>query len=122
MLAQNFKTPAELKITDAEFGALYQVLGMLERDEIPHHLFDMCIVGEPECGTPGCIKGWARAISGQKFLQLKIPRNLDDLFFPGDSTRHFKRSPYTATPNEAAIALRSYLTHGEARWHEAMAG
>jgi hypothetical protein len=28
---------------------------------------------------------------------------------------------YVATPAQAAIALRSFLTHGEARWEEALA-
>lgn len=36
MLAQNFKTPADLGITDVEFDALYKVLGILERSEVPH--------------------------------------------------------------------------------------
>jgi hypothetical protein len=34
MLAQNFKTPAALGISDAEFEALVKALGMLEREEI----------------------------------------------------------------------------------------
>lgn len=39
MLAQNFKTPADLKIDDDDFEALVKVLGMFERAEVPGHLF-----------------------------------------------------------------------------------
>lgn len=31
MLAQNFKTPADLDLSDKEFASLVKVLGMLER-------------------------------------------------------------------------------------------
>jgi hypothetical protein len=32
----------------------------------------------------------------------------------------FKSSAYLGTPAQAATALRSYLTTGDAKWHEAV--
>lgn len=118
MLAQNFKTPAFLGIKAAEFEALTKVLGMLEREEIPARMFTMTHVGEPECGTAGCIKGWACSVSGQQFRQRTCPPNLMALFFPGAEAQC---DAYKATREQAAIALRNYLTHGEPRWAEAFA-
>lgn len=43
MLAQNFKTAADLDLADAEFEALVKVLGMLERGEIKQPLLPCAI-------------------------------------------------------------------------------
>src|SRR5688572_5837844 len=76
MLAQNFKTAAELKLTEDERAALVTVLGMLEREEIPEHAFtmkhfrpiwtDQYAKVATECGTVGCLCGWANHVSGGK--------------------------------------------------------
>lgn len=133
MLAQNFKTPADLGLIDIEFEALVKVLGMLERDELVHYpipvkdwnivlkpqkhrenWFHMnCWLWERDCGTIHCIGGWAEAIMGQKF-QSRTPERTA-LFFPDE------KKGYDATPSQAAIALRNYLTFGEPRWSEAIA-
>lgn len=138
MLAQNFKTPADLGIKDAEFEALAKVLGMLELCEIKPYcedqpypptgfFFYMASFGTTtECGTVGCIAGFARAITNNRVFpwanddnrvdQPHIPLALQALFYPPMS------KPWgDITPSEAAIALRSYLTHGEPRWDEALA-
>lgn len=122
MLAQNFKTADQLRISEAGYAALLQVLGRLEREEIPANLFNMKMVGEPECGTPGCILGHTREIDMEAYEELRSTsydsRNLEDLFFPcGDKTCN----PYVATRSQAAMALRSYLTTGKPRWRVAMA-
>ena len=136
MLAQNFKTPADLGLIDAEFEALLKVLGMLEREELIHlpvkvkdwhsdnlpkkhrdNWFHMnCWIWKADCGTVRCMGGWAEAIMGQAFHN-KTPER-EALFFPG---RIREKNAYDATPGQAAIALRNYLTFGQARWSEALA-
>lgn len=116
MLAQNFRTAADLGIEDAELEALIKVLGMLEREEIPAEQFTMLWVGEPECGTAGCILGHVRTVSIESYKGLSGNSwggsSLERLFFP-DAPKG-GCDPYLATRSQAATALRSYLTTGEA--------
>lgn len=147
MLAQNFKTPAELKIREAEFNALANVLRMLEREELKHihvtpaayvagrvdfyegrkfdALFNMVGFAEQaECGTTACIAGTCDLVFGTTFAQKywtagNLPPNLIELFSCSEFTN---ARMATIRPDEAAIALRNYLTHGEPRWAEALAG
>lgn len=76
MLANSFQTPAALGISDVEFEALEKVLGMLERGELSHgpfprakmdregNQFNMAaLLDEGECGTIGCLMGWAYHVS-----------------------------------------------------------
>jgi hypothetical protein len=137
MLANNFMTPSALAISDAEFESLVKVLGMLERGEIPNAQFSMRRVQHP-CRTPACLCGWANHVSGGRAFPLdakpgptifsdviyaprwrEMPRALRDLFGYGGRAAD---PVYTATSSQAALALRSYLTRGEARWAEALAG
>lgn len=147
MLAQNFKTPAALDITEAEFNALRDVLGMLERDEMKHvsglqgrswsergyqkgdifcGLFNMTGFAETtHCGTACCIAGTCDLVSGTKFANRfwgdepgGLPRELGQLFCPDELTAEQMGE---IQPSQAAIALRNYLTHGEPRWLEALA-
>lgn len=115
MLAQNFKTPAELEISDIEFEALVKVLGMFDRGEIPPEMFRMNQIGSPDCGTAGCICGWAKTIDRSLFNGTWSV-GLDGLFIRPSNLQNTD-----ATPPQAAIALRNYLTSGEPRWAEAMA-
>lgn len=138
MLAQNFKTPADLRITDVEFDALYKVLGMLERDEVKYAplgepicgrditpvFFNMALVkSNGECGTAACIMGWARYFGGDDLFRRLLTPALNDLFCmghePGSPFRG--KLPEDILPSDAAPALRSYLTHGEPCWTEAFA-
>lgn len=141
MLAQNFKTATDLGISDIELDALIEVLGMLEREEIDQHHFDMAnFLDEEDCGTVACICGWAHYVSNHKaFPELLVVGTLPDiarrapalrdLFMfhtsIGDIINHptyrHQRSVGSVTPAEAAIALRSYLTTGDANWSEALA-
>lgn len=131
MLAQNFKTPTDLGISDIEFDALLKVLGMLEREEIKPEQFTMDRVLH-NCGTPACMCGWANYVSEGKAFPLRnrkystmepswkrIPKDLLILFAYGSSAG--PDMARRATTSQAANALRSYLTHGEARWAEALA-
>jgi hypothetical protein len=137
MLANNFMTPSALGISDVEVDALVKVLGMLERGEISDDQFTMRRVQHP-CRTPGCLCGWANHVSaGRAFpLQAKpgltifsnttygprwreMPRPVLELFGYGGRPTD---PVYAATPSQAAIALRNFLTQGEPRWAEALAG
>ena len=132
MLAQNFKTAEELGLADVEFGALVTVLRMLERGDIAAAEFHMGHFRH-ECRTPSCICGWAHHISnGRAFGELSAAHHGPMMLY-----RRFDQNPglvalfrMTAsrgsggdiTTAQAAIALRNYLTHGEPRWAEAVAG
>lgn len=138
MLAQNFKTAADLQLSNAEFEALVKVLGMLERNEIPHHSdnssidrFDMGTWYSDACGTAGCIAGWAHHISGRAVFKFvsgfggPTTDGLETLFCPFpcsafDSASAASRAFRNIQPEQAAIALRNYLTSGEPRWSEAL--
>jgi len=130
MLAQNFKTADELQITDEERSALIKVLGMFEREEIQpstpykpncRNGFHMATVRSTEdCKTVACIKGWCQIVGGNHlfdpFNGRPIPPRLyDELFLYGDERRKKINSP-----DQAAAALRSYLTTGRARWNLAL--
>jgi len=145
MLAQNFIGHKTLGITEVEHGALIQVLGMLERDELVHgrHLarqprgpneFNMASAldeNEDGCGTVACICGWAHVVSDRiAFADIfrattyategqainALPSNLIKLFRFGTSLGNLSH----ITPTQAAAALRNYLVSGEPRWSEAM--
>jgi hypothetical protein len=137
MLANNFLTPSALGVSEVEFESLVKVLGMLERDEIPEDEFTMRRVQHP-CRTPACLCGWANHVSDGRAFPGKpqrqtifgnrgayrphwdgLPRPVLDLFGVGGRPND---PVYAATRPQAAIALRNFLTHGEARWAEALAG
>lgn len=123
MLAQNLKTAVELKIPEKLYGALLQVLGLLEREEIPKSLFSMRhisgprIVNDEKCGTAGCIAGWCEAVSEGSYRYNRTPRALEMLFYPNHVPNEVA---YGATREQAAFALRTYLTTGKDGWKEAM--
>lgn len=121
MLAQNFKTAAELSITEDQSLSLRSLLGRMERGEIPSNRFDMKNVGDPECGTAGCLLGWARGKHGkypwEDGLDTAVANDgLWELFMP---TQY--GGAFDASVTQAAAALRSYLTTGEPNWAEALA-
>jgi hypothetical protein len=135
MLAQNFKSAAELKITEAQKEALMKTLVLLETGKLKHvpysndmlrlngssvegkafdGFFNMaCSFAAADCGTIACIRGTAMMVSGVDFPPCKEPAQLHDLFYhwAGDDPDDV----------QAATALRSYLTIGDAKWHEAVA-
>lgn len=137
MLANSYKTAAELGISEVEVQALVKVLGMLERGELhdveyaladPKTPFDFCMAqttASSSCGTIGCIAGWAYVLSnGKAFSEIKEPELLDawteelrDLFGIGEHIGLL----FDRKTKHAALALRSYLTTGDARWDLALA-
>lgn len=119
MLAPNHKTPTALGISNIEFESLVKVLGMLKRGEIESKEFCMGTF-HPECGSACCIAGWAGIVTPGIFSRFRFSGDdtaLGRLFYPG---RDRCCEAYDASPAQGAIALRSYLTHGEPRWDEAL--
>lgn len=127
MLSQNFLTPEQLDLTQEQRDALMKVLGMLERGEIQHRAVTVARhrdhVGglryfnmtEWSCGTVACIGGWAEHVGG---VSMHYNRNIElhMLFFP-----HAIPRPWGAiTTEQAAAALRNYLTTGRADWRSVM--
>ena len=130
MLAQSFKTAAELGLAQVEVQALIAVLRMLERGDISHDEFHMGHF-KHECKTPACICGWAHHVSGGRAFP-----ELTAKLGPMIVYRRFTESPAVIalfrltstrgsggdiTAAQAAVALRNYLTEGEPRWEEALA-
>jgi hypothetical protein len=121
MLAENFKTAAELGLPEIERQSLITVLHMLERGEIVE--FNMADVKQ-------CLCAWAhRASLGMAFPELsgrmprliekRLPNVVRDLFMLGRVRMDIVHKQIT--PAKAAIALRTYLVTGEERWPEALA-
>lgn len=143
MLAQNFKTAADLGISDLWFEGLVKMLGMMERGEVRHvptidnyfdrrrgtpqkfyALFNMANIWtrtKGNCGTAGCIAGNCDVLFKTRFapngvLDDNIPENLMALFCPNIPEEQWG----DITVEQSASALRSYLTTGEPRWAEAL--
>lgn len=145
MLAQSFKSADELGITEPQRDALMKTLVLLETGKLRHvpiyddggdlidqirHVvplkarrfsydFNMAEWSHPHsCGTVCCIGGTAEFVGGLELLSFDhgAPAALKNLFYPG-SLRLSE-----ITPAQAATALRSYLTTGDAKWREAVSG
>lgn len=132
MLAQSFMSAADLGVTEPQRDALQKVLVLLETGKLKHipekeinfiepeedHFSGMFNMGWTtvghSCGTVGCIKGNAELISG---VELSSYQNdaLHELFYTVEMNGR------DITTSQAARALRSYLTTGDANWAEAVA-
>lgn len=132
MLAQNFKTPADLDIREDEFSALVTVLGMLERGELQFGIsgegerFCMSAVFfRTKCGTVGCIGGYVARIlddaDPEEYAYCGRSNALSSLYFPRYEGGRLRDDLSDITTAQAAQALRSFLTSGEPRWAEALA-
>lgn len=148
MLAENFLTAKELGLNEGERAGLIKAMRALERGEIKHVKLDhravdawRAVVDHPEdggnffnmgiwaakgpydCQTVCCIGGWAQAFYDETRLDglpgcglLKATRGnrqLYDLFHPS-----IYSSYDDITPAEAALAIRNYLTTGDACWSQ----
>lgn len=148
MLAPSFKTENELNLTSEEHNALHCVLELFEsnlpetvriNDDFDHTTdyraiptaFNMgVIIGKAECGTVGCLLGYARTIASNERLfddpdYYNIVNNewttrdgsaLSDLFGLTISAV----SLFSITASMAAQALRNYLMYGKPDWENAV--
>jgi hypothetical protein len=131
MLAQSFMSAADLEITEPQLSALQKTLVLLETGKLEHCPTDERIRSfslgsavpvfcgkfnmtdwwaDHPCGTVACIGGTAEIIGGVDFAE--YPPNLHHLFHPYRIGADWD----AITPTQAATALRSYLTIGDARW------
>lgn len=102
---------------------------------LPAERFDMSESGEWEdagagdCGTAACIGGWARALLRRHVYSIDelapdlglTKREATALFYPGSGDSMWApmsdgRSPYDATPAQAANVLDHYLATGRIDW------
>lgn len=111
------KTAKQLGISEGKYSSLHNLLGRMERGEIPADRFTMHTVGEPDCGTAGCILGWARGHVKNPVWSAGLTRHLGDglwrLFMP-------EHAPYAydAGLEQAECALRQYLMTGDPCWED----
>lgn len=141
MLAQNFKTAVDLRITEIEKESLIKVMGLLERGElliyngkaiegIKNYMYMPEVRRERDCGTVACICGWANSISNGEafpaitempsalFLQSSCRENpeLGDLFAVSRRTERLVPVLGIATSEQIASGIRNYLTVGKPNW------
>jgi hypothetical protein len=136
MLMQNFKSAADLGITEPQLSALIKTLVLLETGKLVHVPADDLRRGPKtftghfnmdswtwtgDCGTVACIGGTAEMVGGVNFQGFTRPKALTELFYPFDSNDDGEHPFSAITPAQAATALRSYLTTGDAKWSEAVA-
>lgn len=141
MLTQNFKSAADLGISDKVYDALKKTLVLMETGQLIfyadpdgkcgvednrncspmtfHFNMDSWAI-KHDCGTVRCIGGTAEALGRFRFEmnggKEKLPDALDDLFYPYEVNDSWSN----ITVEQGAQALRNYLTYGEARWDEVM--
>lgn len=140
MLSRTILSDAELKISQSEREALLLVLQKLEKDEIPHVCekpkfaihkeyieqpggFNMSyIYSQHDCGTSGCILGWALTLHPDRdniFDGRKRTDAIQNLF--GVYGNDVPQPTSDITPTQAAAAIRNFLATGHANWAEATA-
>lgn len=128
MLAQNFKSAAELGIDPQIHTALQKVLTRLETGDlvhtypygaIPPNGFNMDIdLLMDGCGTVGCLAGWTAVEANLPVEQVITIRRLGRLFYPGWKwSVDYDR----VTTEQASAVLRHYLTTGIIDWSEVAA-
>lgn len=125
----NFKSAEELGLSKINHEALIAVLLKMERGELVEgfdngrEVFNMaCVLSKRECGTVGCIAGWAYVLSGERafkaFVVGESPINggnfteLGNLFYGPRGV-----SLDDLTLDQARHALSTYLTTGHAEWN-----
>ena len=144
MLAPNYKTATELGISEKLHGALILVKGMLERDEIVHATRDYDVDDYPlpeaapevwkfnmsdwrtkvtfaggPCGSVACIGGSCEWLLKERLSDADEDRAME-LFYPHEVGSSSNWSEIT--PAQAARAIGNFLTTGEPKWREAVAG
>lgn len=136
MLAQSFLPAVELGITEPQRDALMKTLVLLETGKLVHvpasdvispngyaftgHFNMTEWSGTYDCGTVACIGGTAELVGQVSFGYIYGIENraLKNLFLPPMNSLTWA----AITPAQAATALHSYLSTGNAKWHEAVSG
>jgi len=100
-------------------------------EALPPERFDMGFTGyssdaeHGECGTPACIGGWVRAwsrkytkcidIAGQDRWGISF-NQARALMFPSGNMANGRSALESATPSQAAQAMRNLALYGDPRW------
>jgi hypothetical protein len=130
MLAYSYKTAKELRLSNKQHAALIDVLSLLD-DGVLKHVpittefviggFNMCDYTGDWCDSIHCIAGWADHLHGTRFeKQMRSGRAnhaLLQLFTVDSYDPDFME---TITVEEAATALRNYLTLGKPEWEQVL--
>lgn len=135
MLAQSFLSAEDLQITEPERDALIKTLHRFETNppekkiavefnsgadvrDLKYFSFQF-VAAEIDCGTVGCIKGWAQNIANNDrlFWSPSLSRALIELFGLNPSPEYLF-DYLKVTTEHAAFALRNFLTRGAAHWEE----
>ena len=117
MLARNYLTAEQLKLTDAQHRALIQVLGMLERGELvelnqDHNRMPYRANGFSMGNWCYCICGWANKVANPKGLSF-CDYNYSPVFGRGQADPPYPLFIRSGLNMEQATnALRDYLTTG----------
>lgn len=137
MLMHSFKPAADLGISERNKEGLMKVLVLLETKKL-HHIdkrtanwsergkrkftghFNMAVVvAEYDCGTAACICGTAQLLGYTSMAAAANDSPALMGLFCGHG-RPLGMRLNDLTPAQAARALRSYLTTGDAKWAEAV--
>jgi hypothetical protein len=107
-----FKTSDELGISESQHSALVQLLHKMERGEIDDDDFDMSDWKRCICGHAAKLGGnsWYTQSSLKRLFVPTVPRGRQRLFYAAIKVE------------QAATALRNYLTFDNPDWHEVMWG
>ena len=122
-MMMNFKTPAELKISEQYHKALVDTLTLFESGKLKHHsevrlpnekAFSLVSWRYGSVRGATCIGGWVERLSGLDYMkeQKNWESDLDKLFFPNLTSKDY----HDCTVEQAATALRNFLTYGDPRW------
>ena len=129
-------SPAELKITQAEYDALIWVRNGLAKGRFTHEpeatesteypltirAFHMGYIGEHGCGTAACIGGWVvraplptagEAVPENYMADNLFSSSIEPLFYPAANLLYSQ-----ITPTQAAQACDNFLITGKPNWEE----
>jgi hypothetical protein len=133
-MSMNFMTPEQLSITAPQHAALVKTLALMETGKMLHvnkerisekagevftgH-FNMNVWNRvSHCGTVCCIGGTAELV-GNTLFPIPINVQLEDLFYPPVAECRYETYD-NITVEEAAQALRNYLTGGDPMWWQVL--
>ena len=86
----------------------------------PEEMFTMADFGDPACGTPGCIAGWAECLWPDEVIDWKL--GLDEAVGGNLFTPHLWYQPRRYSRSQALATLRHYAMTGEVVWQQLAKG
>jgi hypothetical protein len=118
------KTAEELGVSDKFYNGLVKLLLLLKADRLPGKMNMAFILRRLDCGTVGCITGWAALLGKMKIDNvgaimesphaIHTTRANDWAFVKLVTPAYWTKNPYTV--EEITHALESFLYTGEPKW------